>query len=243
MDDLEKLTQYLIGDKPKKQKYTIFKHKKGIPHYKGSKIKHEKVFVGHHVFQIASLAPTRDPEPPVGMELWKSSKVMSEYILLNSPKEKLSLLELGCGVGLTAIAATVAGYQVTATDKEPDLIEFAKYNAQLNEIEVHEFRKMDWQYPLKKQFDVVIGADVTYADIIYADPKYAEVSEKEGKSILVIDCIKKTLAQDGVAMIVEPVRSKSSGKTFLEVAEKSGMKVKITKDRPTETITFEITHQ
>src|ERR1700761_3834909 len=73
----------------------------------------------------------RDERLPYWAELWPSSRVLGER-LLESNGGGRTLLELGCGAGLVAACASLAGYDVTATDYYEDALSFARVNAWRN---------------------------------------------------------------------------------------------------------------
>jgi len=54
------------------------------------------------------------------------------------------LLELGCGIGLVALAAATAGFRVLATDYYSEALEFTQANATRNGVENVDTRLIDW---------------------------------------------------------------------------------------------------
>ena len=105
----------------------------------------EELCVGAHHFRIASvrqpeilldaIAPAEfavDERLPYWAELWTSALVLAEKILSDDAVAGLSVLELGCGLGLAGIAAAKAGAHVTLTDYDEDALMFARWNALTN---------------------------------------------------------------------------------------------------------------
>jgi predicted nicotinamide N-methyase len=75
------------------------------------------------------------------------------------------VLELGCGLGLPAIAAALSGARVLATDRSPDATTFAAVNAEQNGVRV-ETAVCSWAdaSPLvaRAPWRLVLAADVLY---------------------------------------------------------------------------------
>jgi predicted nicotinamide N-methyase len=70
------------------------------------------------------------------------------------------VLDLGCGMGLTALASATLGGRVLAGDIEPPALLFARYNTLAMGSRA---RRIDWQRDrLGERFDVIVGADVLY---------------------------------------------------------------------------------
>lgn len=129
---------------------------------------------------------------PYGLELWPASQILSEMILSDEPGDGRSAVELGCGLGLVAISATLAGWQVSATDYDPMALDFARANAEQNDVSVAEWTVLDWRTPpTDRRFDRVFGADILYELVSHAP---------------IIECVKQLLAPGGVAMISDPHR-------------------------------------
>lgn len=133
-----------------------------------------------------------DERLPYWADLWPSARVLAG-VLLKEDGSNRTLLEMGCGLGLSTIAAIKAGFQVTSTDYYEDALHVTRSNALHNvgaEPAVQMVNWRDWPNDLS-QFDVVIAADVLY--------------EKE-YAALVANCIAKALKPDGVAIVADPGR-------------------------------------
>jgi predicted nicotinamide N-methyase len=104
-----------------------------------------------------------------------------------------TLLELGCGLGLPSIAAMHAGFDVTSTDYYEDALQVTRANAGRNLGREPMVRMVNWRaWPAAfGPFDVVVAADVIY---------------EQEYGVLVAECIKKSLAPDGEAIIADPGR-------------------------------------
>ena len=75
------------------------------------------------------------------------------------------MLELGCGLGLPALAAALRGAEVLATDWAEDAIELLRRNAERNAVFLRVAR-VRWSEPepllRAAPWDLVLGADLLY---------------------------------------------------------------------------------
>ena len=73
-----------------------------------------------------------------------------------------SLLDLGCGMGLSGTAAAAAGGRVLFADLEPPALLFARLNSLPYGRRVRT-RRVDWRTDrLGERFDRILGADILY---------------------------------------------------------------------------------
>ena len=134
----------------------------------------------------------RDDRLPYWADIWPSARILASYVA-RLPGNDRSLLELGCGAGLVATAAAVAGFRVCATDYYEDALRFTELNVAEETGLVPETRLVDWRkIPTDLgRFDLVVGSDVLYERIY-------------GR--LVAKAIDMTLARSGEAVIADPGR-------------------------------------
>lgn len=133
-----------------------------------------------------------DERLPYWADLWPSAQILAgEVRTMRLAGQRV--LELGCGMGLVAIAAAMAGADVTATDYYEDAILFAKLNAADATGRTIATRMVDWsKMPADLgKFDVVLASDVLY------EPRYAA---------MVAGAIAATLARGGEAIVADPGR-------------------------------------
>ena len=136
---------------------------------------------------------------PYWAEIWPSSRAIAKR-LEREPLDGMTVLDLGCGLGVAGIAAGLAGGHVTFADNHPDALTFAKRNASEAGLAGAEFMLVDWRAPdWARPFDRVIGADVIY-----------DRSEHEP----IADLLEKLLAEGGTAWLGEP--SRDSARAFLD---------------------------
>ena len=90
--------------------------------------------------------------------LWPSARMLAARIA-DAEGRGRRLLELGCGVGLVSLSASLAGFDVLATDYYADALEFVAANAQHNGLTGIATRCVDWrQYPSDLVgFDLIVG--------------------------------------------------------------------------------------
>src|ERR687897_2807849 len=72
---------------------------------------------------------------PYWAELWPSALALARAVA-RRPLTGRRTIELGCGLGLAAIAAAVAGARVLATDWSPDAVAITARNAERNGAEL-----------------------------------------------------------------------------------------------------------
>jgi predicted nicotinamide N-methyase len=113
-----------------------------------------------------------DPEQnlPYWAEIWPSGVALADAIL-GAPDLVAGrrVLELGCGLGITAIAALMAGAEVTAADYSADALLLCRHNAALNAGREPETIQVNWRALSAALLDreprgwsVVLAADVLY---------------------------------------------------------------------------------
>lgn len=149
-----------------------------------------------------------DSDPYWGA-LWETSPKMAAMILQHQWPKRLKMLELGCGIGVTGIAALFAGHEVTFSDHARAAVRLAVYNAGLNGFQDATGEVFDWQQPSKSfQYDFVFGSDVLY-------------DTAHHQSLL--NTVQQMLQDDGVAWIGEAGRANAD--RFVELANTQGWNV------------------
>ena len=101
---------------------------------------------------------------PYWADVWPSGLALARAISVRALRGARTL-ELGCGLGLPAIAAALAGGRVLATDWAPDAIAFTQENARRNgavlETAVRAWRDLEAP-PAGRAWQLVLAADVLY---------------------------------------------------------------------------------
>jgi len=149
----------------------------------------------------------KDEYLPYWVELWPSGLALARALHGRSLRGA-RVLELGCGLGLVSIAATLAGADVTATDYYDDALLFAQLNVMESTGRTPATRMVDWTQmpPDLGRFDVVLASDVLY------EHRYAP---------LVANAIASTLVRGGEAIVADPGRIALEG--FLDECRQRGL--------------------
>jgi predicted nicotinamide N-methyase len=106
----------------------------------------------------------RDEFLPYWAELWPSGLALARAVAARA-LHGARTLELGCGLGLASIAATLAGGRVLATDWSAEAVAMTERNAARNGVEL-ETLVASWATPepllARAPWDLVLAADVLY---------------------------------------------------------------------------------
>ena len=134
----------------------------------------------------------QDERLPYWAELWPSSRILGEWVLRMTGNGR-SLLELGCGAGVVATCAGLAGFHVVVSDYYEDALRFAQVNAWRNGAPTPRGLALDWRnlVPNPGRYDVVVASDVLY------ERPYGG---------LVARALDATLSDEGIAWIADPGR-------------------------------------
>lgn len=101
---------------------------------------------------------------PHWAELWPSAHGLAQALVAADLRGK-RVVDLGCGLGLTSLAAALAGADVLATDWSPDATAATAHNAQRNGLAVGTLTAA-WQRPAEllalAPFDLAVASDVVY---------------------------------------------------------------------------------
>jgi predicted nicotinamide N-methyase len=144
----------------------------------GYATKHEDVDVGATPLRIRSLLDRQQYFDPLGEAeragissaawplfglVWPSARVLAAE-MQTRPLLGLSVLEVGCGLGLASLVVQQRLGQVTASDCHPLAGEFMAHNARLNHLPAPNYLTGNWRElnPLLGRFDLIIGSDLLY---------------------------------------------------------------------------------
>jgi predicted nicotinamide N-methyase len=134
----------------------------------------------------------KDERLPYWADVWPSSLILAGKLLEMKGRGKTAL-ELGCGVGLSTLAATTAGYDVLSTDYYEDALDVTRANVFRNLGKLARTRLVDWRHLPNDlgQFDLVFASDVLY------EKEYAELLP------VILD---RVLVPSGIGLIADPGR-------------------------------------
>lgn len=136
-----------------------------------------------------------DERLPYWVEVWPASLGMARWLTANAEAiRNRACLDLGCGLGFTALAASACGALVLAADYEREALSYARINASVNAVPSPLWVTMDWRHPAFARH----GLERIWAsDVLYEKRFAAPVS----------DFLDHCLAPDGVAWISDPGRN------------------------------------
>lgn len=156
-----------------------------------------------------------DPEEnlPYWAELWPSGIALADAI--EAEPERLRgrrVLELGCGLGVTAIAALRVGAELLATDYAPEALALCRRNAATNAGREPATLQLNWRAPSEAfwtavgdGFPVVLAADVLY-------------ESRDVEPLLAL--MERVVAPGGLLWLAEPGRAVA--RRFVEAATARG---------------------
>ncbi|MFD1532595.1 class I SAM-dependent methyltransferase [Pseudonocardia aurantiaca] len=164
--------------------------------------------------------------PPYWAEVWPSAVELA-YAVSAHDWNGAAVLELGCGLGLPAIAAGLAGARVLATDRSADAIMFAAVNAEQNGAAV-ETAVCSWSEPgpllARAPWRLVLASDVLYGQ--------RNVDE-------LLDLLPRLVGDEGAAWIADPRRPLTD--YFLAAAGAEWRSVETTPTREPEVLIHRLT--
>lgn len=152
----------------------------------------------------------RDERLPYWADVWPSAIVLARFVATLEAAGK-TFLELGCGAGLVATAAALAGFELMVTDYYEDALRFTRANVLHHAGADPAAMLLDWRaLPGDlERFDVVAASDVLY------ERPYGE---------LVAETFARTLAPEGRGYLTDPGRVAASA--FVEAAGVRGLRVR-----------------
>lgn len=188
----------------------------------------EDATVDEHTFSILKPANSddlireedfvKDERLPYWADVWPSSIILAGKLLELDGAGKTAL-ELGCGVGLSTLAATSAGFDVLSTDYYEDALDVTRANVFRNLGTIARTRLVDWRHLPQDlgTFDLVFASDVLY--------------EKEYAELLPV-LLRGLLAPGGISLIADPGRV--AAPVFVEACAANGLVIRRKETRPFE---------
>ena len=188
----------------------------------------EDATVDEHTFSILKPANSddlireedfvKDERLPYWADVWPSSIILAGKLLELQGRGKTAL-ELGCGVGLSTLAATSAGFDVLSTDYYEDALDVTRANVFRNLATIARTRLVDWRHFPEDlgTFDLVFASDVLY--------------EKEYAELLPV-LLRRLLVPGGIALIADPGRV--AAPVFVEACATHGLTIDKKETRPFE---------
>lgn len=112
-----------------------------------------------------------DERIPYWTEIWPSALALSRFIIQNEEfiKDK-NTLEIGAGLGLPSLAASLFTKKVICSDYLFDALTFARKNAELNKIDSIDYAVIDWRaYDANQTYDIILASDIAYEKRFFED--------------------------------------------------------------------------
>lgn len=108
----------------------------------------------------------RDGDAPYWTHVWPAGPDMARMVHRADWSPRTRILEVGCGVGLVSLGAAARGWDVVTSDNQPEAVRLAAVNAGRNGLVVEELL-LDWRHPQSRQFDRIVGCDLTYDEYLH----------------------------------------------------------------------------
>ena len=136
-----------------------------------------------------------DERLPYWTEVWPAGIALCSWLLQKRDDIRGHLcVDMGCGLGLTALVAQWLGARVLAMDYEAEALRCARDNAARNNIVSPLWTVMDWRWPAlaPRRARYLWGGDIMY-EARFASP--------------LLDFMEYALAPGGCVWVAEPCRS------------------------------------
>ena len=156
-----------------------------------------------------------DPEQnlPYWSEIWPSGIALADAIARRpSALRGKRVLEIGSGLGVTAIAALEAGAELTVADYSPESLLLCRHNALRNAGREPATLQINWRRPTAALFDL---AGVGFPVLLAADVLYE--SRDVAPLLALLD---RLVAPNGFLWLAEPGRPVAT--RFLDAAGEAG---------------------
>ena len=166
-----------------------------------------------HLLKITDLEEILDGKDPLKdvssfpfwIRLWEAAIVLAEYMAGLPADPKLTVLELGAGLGAPGLTAAAAGFSVTLSDYEELILDFERINAAASKLNNVRFTLLDWLNPPEmERYDVIIGAEILFREDFFQP---------------LLNVLHQALKPDGVIYLAHDSKRRSL-EPFLKMAEK-----------------------
>jgi len=138
--------------------------------------------------ELVETKPVGAMDLPYWAKLWEAGFLLSYFLGKQPVIPWHRMLEIGAGMGIVGLYASLCGHNVTITDSEDDALLFAKANVLLNDSKA-DVRKLDWNSPkLDEPYEVIFGSELTCDRKTYP---------------LVVEFLKKALVPNGTIFLAK----------------------------------------
>jgi predicted nicotinamide N-methyase len=163
-----------------------------------------KLMIGERKFSYylpRSIEPFIDSEFPMNnfplwAKVWPSALVLADFMAAQPADNGKKILEIGAGLGVAGLAASMFGHNVTISESDTHAIEFIKANAFINGCRDVTVISLDWNYPpVVTQYDQLIGSEVIFRkeDFGPIQKLFNTILKPDGEVILVSEIRKPVI--------------------------------------------------
>lgn len=152
----------------------------------------------------ALLNSERVPEPPYWALVWIGARALAAEVMEAPPSPETRVLDLGCGLGLSGLAAAQAGAHVTFSDYIPECMDFVCASAETHGLTSYECRVADFTRDnLGARYDLILAADIVYDPAHYQPlAAFLEAHLADGGTILLTESLRAD-AKNFLTMMLE----------------------------------------
>jgi predicted nicotinamide N-methyase len=148
-------------------------------------------------------------------QIWPAAIALAEHLPARSDVAGRTVLDLGCGPGLTGIVAAHLGGRVTFADVMPEALALAERNAEANGVH-GDLLELDLAKPAAgRRFELLLAADLVY---------------EEGRAGDLATAIGSLLEPGGTALVGDPFRPQADA--FAGLASAAGFAVRMLEPGP-----------
>lgn len=148
---------------------------------------------------------------PYWANIWPVSRYLASFLLtMDWPGKRERILELGCGLGLSGLAALKCGHHVTFSDYDLAALRYSKQNAELNGFAEFAVMPLNWRYPRSEKFSLIIGSDLTFMPSLVPD---------------LVNVFDQMLAPDGRIILAD--QNRMNQQTFADLLANRGFRCSV----------------
>ena len=144
--------------------------------------------------------------PPYWALVWGGARALAEHLVARVECRGRRVLDVGCGLGLVALAAASQGAVVTAIDRELAPIEFLQASASIAGLAIEALVGDVVNARLDRTFDLVLAAD-----LLYERAEFDRLAE----------AVATLVAPEGTLWVADPQRVDTGG--FYQALERRGL--------------------
>jgi predicted nicotinamide N-methyase len=147
--------------------------------------------------------------PPYWALVWGGARALAEHLVTRVDCAGRTVLDVGCGLGLVALAAAARGGVVTAIDRELAPIEFLQASATMNGTAIEALVGDVVTAAFGRRFDLVLAADLLY---------------ERGEFERLADALSRLIAPGGTLWVADPQRVDTAD--FYRALDRRGLSIR-----------------